>query len=184
MYDRLRAAKNALRKLMGKRVSGLPHGAVRVSCKQGKARSAWEHGARDGQNQPPGLRARYGASGLANPTRPAHRPAHRFANRPTNQHHTVEDLQHWQGVLERIDAERVDGVFCGNLEARPPALGLAATLPPLCCDQGCVLRAPVGPRAQHSWWRQGGGQGSRLRIGLAATAMGDEAVFAYAGTPW
>ncbi|KAL4418732.1 hypothetical protein ABPG77_001789 [Micractinium sp. CCAP 211/92] len=50
VYDRLRAAKNALRKLMGKR------------------------------------------------------------------HHTVEDLQHWQGVLEGIDAERVDGVFCGNLE--------------------------------------------------------------------
>ncbi|PSC69848.1 hypothetical protein C2E20_6606 [Micractinium conductrix] len=30
--------------------------------------------------------------------------------------HTAEDLRHWQAVLEKIDAERVDGVFCGNLE--------------------------------------------------------------------
>ncbi len=43
VYDRLRAAKNALRKLAGKRVSHLPHSAVRVSCKQGKAWSIWEH---------------------------------------------------------------------------------------------------------------------------------------------
>jgi hypothetical protein len=40
------------------------------------------------------------------------------------QRHTAEDLRHFQGLLEKIDAARTDGVFCGNLEARlllPPA---------------------------------------------------------------
>lgn len=36
---------------------------------------------------------------------------------PATQHHTAEDLRHYQQLLERIDGARVDGVFCGNLEA-------------------------------------------------------------------
>ncbi|KAL4428371.1 hypothetical protein ABPG75_002460 [Micractinium tetrahymenae] len=70
VYDRLRGAKNALRKLMGKR------------------------------------------------------------------HHTVEDLRHWQGVLEKTDAEQVDGVFCGNLEKGiiPHGQAAAAKLLDECYD--------------------------------------------------
>ncbi len=37
------------------------------------------------------------------------------------QHHTAEDLRHYQQQLERIDGARVDGVFCGNLEVGLPA---------------------------------------------------------------
>ena len=34
--------------------------------------------------------------------------------------HTAEDLRHYQQLLEKIDAARVDGVFCGNLEVCGP----------------------------------------------------------------
>lgn len=60
---------------------------------------------------------------------------------PAEQHHTVEDLRHWQAVLEGIDAGRVDGVFCGNLEASPAA-PFPLTGPALCLlswAEKCVL---------------------------------------------
>ncbi|EFN55216.1 hypothetical protein CHLNCDRAFT_134458 [Chlorella variabilis] len=47
-------------------------------------------------------------------------------------HHTAEDLRHYQSQLEKIDGERKDGVFCGDLEAR--ALQAAAA----CCPKGII----------------------------------------------
>lgn len=51
-------------------------------------------------------------------------------------HHTVEDLRHWQVLLEKTDGERVDGVFCGNLEKGiiPHGQAAAAKLLDECYD--------------------------------------------------
>jgi hypothetical protein len=102
VYDQLRGAKNALRKLMGKRVGSaclllpplLPLLQMVAAC--------------------PATPASAGPPLLAN-LQPC------LLTQACMQRHTAEDLGHFQGLLEKIDAARTDGVFCGDLEASLPA---------------------------------------------------------------
>jgi hypothetical protein len=79
VYDQLRSTKNALRKLLGKRVS-----SARSRRQPGQALNA--------HSQPP----------AAVPC-----PEQRCGVAATPmQHHTAEDLRHYQALLEKIDGER------------------------------------------------------------------------------
>ena len=67
-----------------------------------------------------------------------------------SQHHTAEDLRHFQTLLEKIDASRQEGVFCGNLEASG-ALGLLVSRELLAAackgPGGCAPRCGCSPAA-------------------------------------